>query len=131
MSRAARHSNLTVGLCVNARGLGVRVNAVHYKDMVAKILSAPAAEALQQRKGQHFHQMTKVPPRVDFVGLRPTLRGQCNWEVEHVRTWTRCGSKAFTVRATNPPPLHVSVIDHHRVPVQLAPDQPRPQVQIL
>ena len=131
LSRAARHANLTVGLCVNARGLGVRVNALHYKDMVTKILSAPAAAAVLQRDGQKFYQMTKVPPWVDFGDLRATLRDQCKWEVELVRTWTRYGSKAFIVRASYPPPLDVFIIEHHKVPVQLAPDRPRPQVQVL
>ena len=76
LSRAARHANLTDGLFVNARRLGVRVSAVHHKDMVANILSAPAAAALLQRDGQTFYQMTQVPPWVDVVDSRTTLRGE-------------------------------------------------------
>ena len=36
-----------------------------------------------------------------------------------MRTWTRCDSKAFIVRATNPPPKDVFGTYHHKVPVQL------------
>ena len=129
LSRTARHSNMVVGLVCNATGVGARVNAVHYDEMLDKLLTPEGAVAARKRKGQKFYQLSKVPPWVDFDDVKDDLKAHFKWDIDLVRIGTRYGSKIFIIKAGDPPPKDYVIIQHHKVPIQLAPERSKPEME--
>ena len=131
LSRTARHSNMVIGLVCNPLGLGARVNVAHLEAMKEKLLTPSENERMSKRDGQKFYQASKIPPWVDYDDFRLQVKNQWNWEIDLVRIVSGFGTKTFIVRSQNPPPKEMFIIDYHKVPVQLAPERPKPQAERL
>ena len=121
----------TLGLEVGRRSLGIRVPTDYFKEVLPVILPKTLADAELKKQDQKIYEISKAPPWIAFEQLQESFKGLWAWEIELVRVMNRFGSKTFLVRASKPPPREAAIVDKQWMPIRLAPERPRQEVQRL
>ena len=100
-----------------------------YKEVLPFILPDDLVQDELKRRDQKVYEVSKVPPWVSFEQLKESFRGLWSWDIELVRVMNRVGTKTMFVRAAQAPPRDAAIVGQQWMPIRVAPERPKPEVQ--